>query len=131
MTRGEGTRLPSAIDAYVRVAGLVDTGEWTTYGDISTVVHGSSRAARAVGRAAASISRFPNAERVIGSGGRIPSGWRDDAGRGPEECQRRLEAQGVRFEDARADPARHVGWEVLAGRAREAGIAGIAAGDVP
>ncbi len=130
MSARHGTQGRGSVDAYLRVAALLRLGEWTTYGDISTAVHGSARAARAVGRAAATISGFPNAERVIGKDGRVPSGWRDDAGRGPEECRRRLEAQGVRFDEGRADPARHVGWEVLAGRAREAGIRGLAAGDV-
>ncbi len=125
MSTGKRTREPSAVGAYLRVAGLVRSGEWTTYGDIAIVVHGYVRAARAVGRAAATVRGFPNAERVIGKDGRIASGWRDAAGRGPEECQRRLEAQGIRFEHGRADPRQHVNWEVLADRAREAGIATI------
>ena len=108
------------------------SGEWTTYGDIAVVVHGYARAARAVGRAAATLDAFPNAERVIAKGGRIPAGWGSGSRGwwtgspdGAAECRRRLEAQGVRFEDGRADPARHVGWEVLAERAQDAGIGGV------
>ncbi len=123
-------RILEPLDAYVRVAGLVRAGEWTSYGDISIAVHGHVAAARAVGRAAATVLGFPNAERVIGKGGRIPAGWGVATGGGPEECRRRLEAQGVRFEEGLADPSQHVGWEILVDRAREARITPMSGRDV-
>ncbi len=107
-TRYRGSAVP-----YVEVATLIRAGEWASYGDISIAVHGTPNAARAVGRAAAKLRHFPNAHRVLGRGGIIPDGWRSHEGLGPEECQRRLEAEGVRFTDGHADPARHITWEEL------------------
>src|SRR4051812_42500962 len=52
-------------DPYLAMAGHVRAGEWTTYGDISIAVRGDTKAARAVGRAAATLAHFPNAHRVL------------------------------------------------------------------
>jgi alkylated DNA nucleotide flippase Atl1 len=105
---------------YLRLAELVQEGEWTTYGDISIAQRGDTRAARAVGRAAATLANFPNPHRILLDGGRIPPTWHDDQGGGPEECRRRLEKEGVRFTDeGRADAARRISWDVLAERAAE------------
>jgi alkylated DNA nucleotide flippase Atl1 len=102
---------------YVQIAAHVHRGEWTTYGDISIAHRGDARAARAVGRAAATLPSFPHPHRVLGRNGVIPIGWRDDQGNGPEECRRRLESEGVRFsDDGRADPASRVAWDILASR---------------
>jgi hypothetical protein len=68
---------------YVQIAAHVLRGEWTTYGDISIAHRGDARAARAVGRAAATLRSFPHPHRVLGSIGFIPDGWRDDVGIGP------------------------------------------------
>jgi alkylated DNA nucleotide flippase Atl1 len=101
-------------DPYLKVAGLVRRGEWTTYGDVSIAQRGDSRAARAVGRAAATLDDFPNPHRILLEGGRIPEGWRDGRGNGPEECRRQLENEGVSFtDDGRANMARRVTWDVL------------------
>jgi hypothetical protein len=54
---------------------------------------------------------------VLREPGLIYDGWHDSSGRGPEECRRRLETDGVKFtEDGRADPARRVAWDVLLDR---------------
>jgi alkylated DNA nucleotide flippase Atl1 len=95
------------------MAQQVGAGEWTTYGDIALAVHGDVRAAREVGWAAAKYPAFPNAHRVLKAGGLIAAGWRDHQGRGPEECQRLLEAEGIAFTGDRADPQRHVPAHVL------------------
>ena len=108
--------------AYASLAGLVRTGEWTTYGDIGIAAHGVTGFARHVGRAAATARGFPNAERVLASGGRIAPGWRSATGEGPEACRRRLESQGLRFIAGRADPDRCVDWEELIARADAAGM---------
>ena len=108
---------------YAAIAGLVARGEWTTYGDISIAIHGSPRYARHVGRAAASLDGFPNALRVLASGGVIAAGWRGHDGEGPDACRTRLEGEGVRFRAGRADPARYRPWEELLRRADTAGIA--------
>lgn len=110
--RPSGSALP-----YLDVARLVRRGEWTTYGDVSIAVRGDTMGARAVGRAAALLPQFPAPYRVLQQGGVIPDGWRDDEGRGPEECRRLLEEEGVGFPDGvRADPDRRVAWDVLVER---------------
>jgi alkylated DNA nucleotide flippase Atl1 len=98
----------------VRIAGLLRPGEWCTYGDISTAARGDARAARAVGRATASHPAFPAAHRVLRSGGAIAEEWGMEAGLGPAECRRRLEAEGVSFTaDGRAGPGFRVTWDEL------------------
>jgi alkylated DNA nucleotide flippase Atl1 len=101
---------------YAHVAGAVRWGEWTTYGDVGLAAHGHPGNARQVGWAAATWAGFPNAHRVLKAGGRIAAGWRDPAGGGPAECQQLLEAEGIRFQNGRADPARHVPAAVLRAR---------------
>ena len=106
---------------YGRIASLVNAGEWTTYGDVSIAVRGDNKAARAVGRAAAVVSGFPHPHRVLMEGGFISEHWLDSAGRGPEECRRRLDEEGVRFDEVgRADPSQRVAWDELRRRAARA-----------
>src|SRR3954452_23774936 len=68
-------------DPYLAMAGHVRAGEWTTYGDISIAVRGDTKAARAVGRAAATIAHFPHPHRVLWSGGGHPATPRGPGGR--------------------------------------------------
>jgi alkylated DNA nucleotide flippase Atl1 len=106
---------------YLQLASLVRPGEWTTYGDISIAQREDTHAARAVGRAAATLPDFPIPHRVLLEGGAIPSSWHDADGKGPEECKRRLEAEVVGFiEDAVADSARRVTGDVLLERQKPA-----------
>lgn len=114
--------VPGLPALYAAIGGLVERGEWTTYGDISVVVHGSRRYARHVGRAAATYEPFANAQRVLGSGGLVAAGWRDAHGDGPAACRRRLEREGVDFVGGRADPRRGITWEDLIARADAAGL---------
>jgi alkylated DNA nucleotide flippase Atl1 len=92
------------------VAALVGRGEWTTYGEIARVALGG-RAARVVGGAAAR-GLLGNAHRILLAGGRISPGWGGEA----EECRKRLESEGIRFRNGRADPVRHLTWLDLAAR---------------
>jgi len=115
--------MPDLNETFMRVADHVHPGEWTTYGDISAAVRGDKRAARAVGRAAATEDEFPNAHRVLRSPGRISPGvGACSGGRGVEGVRERLFAEGVVFDETgRADPTKHVHWDELrrrAGRAR-------------
>ena len=104
------------------VAALVRHGEWTTYGDIGVAALGG-RAARMVGRLAATHRRFPNAHRVLRAGGRLA-----DDGHAARR-RKRLEAEGIRFDEAgRADPGRRVDWCDL--EARRCAGAGGRSGDV-
>ena len=79
------------------IAALIRPGEWTTYGDISSAATGRSSAAMAIGTMARSMSDFPNPHRILNLQGQIPGAWRSDDGQGPEECRRRLEAEGITF----------------------------------
>jgi len=108
---------------YLLAAQQVEPGEWATYGDIAIAVTGRDNAARAVGRAAATLPSFPNPHRVLKAGGLVPKEWHDSVGNGPEECRRRLEAEDVSFSsEGRADPAKRVSWEQLRERLRVAGV---------
>jgi alkylated DNA nucleotide flippase Atl1 len=101
-------------ETFKRIAELVAKGEWTTYGDISIVVRGDTKAARGVGRAAAMLADFPNPYRILKEGGWIHDKWVGPGGRGPEYCRKLLEKEGVDFmEDGRANPARYVSWFIL------------------
>lgn len=81
------------------VAKLIQPGEWTTYGDLSIAVTGQSSSAMAIGNMARTRTDFPNPHRILNLRGQIPSGWRSYAGHGPEECRRRLEEEGVAFQE--------------------------------
>ena len=108
-------------EAFMRMARHVRAGEWTTYGDISIAVFGNHKAARGVGRAAATIANFPNPHRVLLEGGVIAPTWEDRAGRGPEECRRRLAEEHITFTgDGRADPTRRIAWDELMRRDADA-----------
>lgn len=111
-------------DPYLEVAALIRPGEWTTYGDISIAVRGDTRAARAVGRAAATLAHFPNPHRVLKEGGVIPPAWHptDDPTPNPEECRRRLQDEGVRFDrsTSRAKREHYVSWDELVTRGESA-----------
>lgn len=122
---GEATRwrlAPSyrgTSDPYLRMAGMVRAGEWTTYGDISIAVRGDTAGARAVGRAAATLPHFPAPHRVLWSGGRVPSAWKshESAAPDPDECVRRLSAEGVPFDErGHASRKHYVSWDTLVER---------------
>jgi alkylated DNA nucleotide flippase Atl1 len=103
----------------LRAASVIPEGLWTAYGEIAVAATGRRTGARAVGRIAARSNAFPNAWRVIHADGSIPAGWGRGAG-GPERCRELLEAEGVRFTNGRADPAKKILAEeielLLAGR---------------
>ncbi len=105
-------RTTSAV--FKRVASRLRKGEWTTYGDISIAVRGDTKAARGVGRAAATLKDFPNAEKILMEGGLINPNWHDDQGRGPDHCRQLLEAQGIKFDsNGSADEAQRIIWDEL------------------
>ena len=103
-------------DRILRASRVIGRGEWTTYGDIAIAVADNVRLARAVGRVAAKNPAFASPHRVLKQGGLIPPDWRDDDDRGPEECERRLRAEGIEFNAAAASPKFRVGWEEIKGR---------------
>lgn len=116
-------RYRSNAPAFMRIAKHVGAGEWTTYGDISIAVMGHHNGSRGVGRSAAKLPDFPNPHRVLMNGGVINTSWRSEDGLGPEECQRRLEQEGIAFDDeGRADRARHIDWHELMRRDAQANL---------
>lgn len=112
-------------DPYLRMAGHVRAGEWSTYGDVSIAVRGDSKAARAVGRAAATLDAFPNPHRILWSGGRIPPTWRTSQASEPtpEVCRERLLAEHVPFDPVKRTASRshYVSWDVLVERDAQEG----------
>jgi alkylated DNA nucleotide flippase Atl1 len=106
---------------FLRIAASVKAGEWTSYGDISAAVVGTRGSARAVGRAAATISEFPRAHRVLTAEGRISRGARSGE---TLRARRKLESEGIEFDErGRADPSRRVFWDELQRRAGRVGRA--------
>lgn len=98
---------------FMRMAGRIREGEWSTYGDLSIAVRGDTKAARSVGRAAATLPQFPHPERILMDGGLISPTWQDRQGRGADHCRKLLEEQGLRFIGDRADKGQKVDWEEL------------------
>jgi len=78
-------------------AGVVRKGEVTTYGEVGLAAYGQANMGRAVASVASKHPDFPNPHRVLMRGGKIAHDWSDGKGGGPEECKRRLEAEGVGF----------------------------------
>lgn len=98
---------------FVRAAELVQEGEWTTFGDISIAVLGHTRSAGAIEQLFACLHHSPTRHRLLRAGGQIPSRWTSSADVGAAEFHRRLEAEGVAFDNDRPDPARRVCWDTL------------------
>lgn len=96
------------------LAGHLRPGEWTTYGDLSSVLTGGSSAAMAIGNIARTNPDFPNPHRILNRRGRVPTGWTTSDGRGgPEVCQQCLESEGVGFVEGVANPDHCVSVDVL------------------
>lgn len=107
-------------DRILRASRVIRLGEWTTYGDIAVAVADNVRLARTVGRVAAKNPAFADPHRVLKAEGVIPPEWRDDDGRGPEECERRLRDEEVPFtDDGRAAPQARIGYEQIKARLAE------------
>jgi len=93
---------------------LVPRGRWTTYKHFSIAVYDNWRMAITIGQVAMRNPAFANPHRVIWSGGIVKDAWRDDDGRGPDECRRRLQEEGVNLIDGEiADPQQFIDWEEL------------------
>ena len=125
-TRWRLTPRYRSANPYLAIAQLVVAGEWTTFDDISLVVHGDLRHGREVVRASVDLPDFP-AHRVLPPGGQVPRGWRSYATKTPDpgECVRLLCGEGVPVDgEGRAARAHRVGWDLLAERAAEAGRLG-------
>lgn len=101
----------------IEFSNLVREGEWTSYGEIGQAVYGHLNAGLAVARVVSTSDDVTAPHRVLEYTGRIADGWIGDGG-GPEECRRRLEAEGVEVSDDMFAHMRHrVGHETLIERA--------------
>jgi alkylated DNA nucleotide flippase Atl1 len=102
----------------LRLSRLIETGEWTTYGDFAIAVYENPRMGRTVGHLAAHHPAFANPHRVVRAGGVVSPEWRDeDNDLGPEECKRRLTVEGAWDTDGdRALEHHFVSWEELRSR---------------
>ena len=99
-------------DKIFRAARVIPEGYWTAYGELGRAATGRANSARTVGRIASATYDFPNAWRVIHADGSIPDGW-GGGGEGPRKCRALLEAEGIRFVNGRADPAKKILAEEL------------------
>ena len=111
---------------YLAIARLVAPGEWTTFDDISLVVHGDLRHGREVLRASVDLPDFP-AHRVLPPGGQVPRAWRSYETKTPDpgECVRLLAREGVPVDlDGRASRAHYISWDLLVERAADVGRLG-------
>lgn len=125
-TRWRLTPRYRSANPYLAIAQLVAPGEWTTFDDISLVVHGDLRHGRDVVRASVGLPDFP-AHRVLPPGGQVPPAWRSYATKTPDpgECVRLLCDEGVPVDgDGRASRAHRIGWDLLAERAADTGRLG-------
>jgi alkylated DNA nucleotide flippase Atl1 len=100
----------------LKASRLIKDGHWVTYGDIAIAAFDNPKLARVVARVAAHNPAFANPHRVLGTGGVILEGWKDDEGNGPEECVRRLKADGIELVDGHAPEDRRMQYDELKGR---------------
>jgi alkylated DNA nucleotide flippase Atl1 len=106
-------------DRVLLASQVINSGEWTSYGDIAMAVLSTAWGARGIGKIATDPA-FANPHRVLDQKGNINPSWTDANGNGPSYCLERLEAEGVRFQDGRADQRQRVGPEELRQRLHRA-----------
>ena len=94
-------------DLILRASRVIPEGFWTSYGELGAGATGRHGTHRLVARLASQNPAFENAWRVLHADGSIAEGWRGHGG-GPERCRELLEAEGVRFINGRADPAKKI-----------------------
>ena len=100
-------------NALKQLCASIPSGRWTTYGDLAAAI-GVRGAAQSVAGVIATDPEIQNAHRVLRSNRRISPGFATTEGTGgPEVARRRLEREGVTFDDmGTADPAAY--WNPVA-----------------
>jgi alkylated DNA nucleotide flippase Atl1 len=99
-----------------QVMAVIPAGRWTTYGELAGLV---GTAAQPLGQHIQHCPACPNAQRVLGAGGKPRPGvsWSDANERRSQQDW--LEAEGVGFINGAADPSRHLDAEALAALAEQ------------
>jgi hypothetical protein len=109
-------RSPAVFERY---ASSVRPGEWTSCADLSIAGRGDLFAARLVCWAAEHVDGFPNAQRVLLTGGVPHPSDHEHQRRRPAEIRGLLIGEGLAFTSAgSAAPSRRVTWDQLRDRVR-------------
>lgn len=115
------TGLRADAETVLAYARLIEPGEWTTYGELSRAITGSTGSAMSIGNVARTRLDFPNPHRVLNRSGAVPDSWTThDGSGGPEVCRELLEAEGVQFDErGRASTGHRIDGDELAKRAAD------------
>jgi alkylated DNA nucleotide flippase Atl1 len=99
-----------------QVMAVIPAGRWTTYGELAGLV---GTAAQPLGQHIQHCPACPNAQRVLGAGGKPRPGvsWSDANERRSQQDW--LETEGVGFINGAADPSRYLDAEALAALAEQ------------
>lgn len=102
----------SVFDRIEEVLSLVETGTWTTYGDIARAV---GTVGQVVGAAVSRTDAPEGAWRVLRSGGAVSPdfAWPEGSPYAGKSCREVLESEGVRFIDDKADETQRLSAEEL------------------
>jgi hypothetical protein len=114
---------------FVRLAGLVGPGEWTSCADVSIAACGDVFTAWMVCWAAERLPDFPHPHRILLEGGVPHPLGHDHQRRCSDEVRQQLAREGLSFNASGcALPSRRVPWDQLRARARRSPPASSGAG---
>jgi len=94
------------IEAVRAVVGAIPKGRWMSYADVVALAGGEPRQAIGLNQRL-TRDETPGAHRVLKADGSVASNALDD----PDEVQRRLEREGIRFDAGRASQEKRLSRE--------------------